>query len=106
MYTNTIGLFLFQVLFGGFAESQSKDFWDPIDEEEFAEDYGYLSDSDLEDDEDREVESSPRHTSTPEVHDPSKPVTTADEGEVAFERHIERVEKGKVVKIPDIAFVT
>ena len=42
-----------EVLFGNFAEAQSKDFnKEAIDEGESAEDYGYSSDSDLEDDDD------------------------------------------------------
>ncbi|KAF9790973.1 hypothetical protein BJ322DRAFT_1039080 [Thelephora terrestris] len=44
------------LLFGNFAESQSKDFKEAIDEVEFGEDYGYLSDSDLEDDEDEKFQ--------------------------------------------------
>jgi len=45
-----------EVLFGSFAEAQSKDpNEETIDEEELAEAYGYSSDSDLEDDVDRSV---------------------------------------------------
>jgi len=80
------------VLFGNFAESQPKDFTkEAIDEGGSAEDYGYLSDSDLEDDEDENV--------TP-VAIPGK------DKEILCEEHKERVEKGKTVKIPDMAFVT
>ena len=38
-----------KALFGNFAESRSKGFEEAIYENEYAEDYGYLSDSDLED---------------------------------------------------------
>ena len=80
------------MLFGNFAESQSKHFnEEPIDEQECAEDYGYLSDSDLEDDED--------------VKDAPVAVPTKDQN-IPCEHHDEHVEKGKIVKIPDIAFVT
>ena len=81
-----------EVLFGNFTESQSKDFnKEPIDEREYAEDYGYLSDSDLEDDED--------------VKDAPVAVPTKGQ-EILCDSHNERVEKGKIVKIPDMAFVT
>ena len=81
----------FEVLFGNFAESQSRNLEETVDEEEIAEDYGYSSDSDLEDDEDGEVVS----------------VAVPDENKKALcEEHEDRVEKGKVVEIPDVAFVT
>jgi len=83
---------IFEVLFGDFAEAQSKDFnKETIDEEESAEDYGYLSDSDLEDDDDKGV--------PPAVVPPQ-------ERKILCEEHEERIEKGKIVKIPDMAFVT
>jgi hypothetical protein len=92
------------VLFGNFAESRSKDLRDPIDEEEFTEDYGYLSDSDLEDDEDEKVSLS-KHAPRSEVH-PFDPFATPGEEKIGYEGHLECIKKGKVVKIPDIAFVT
>ena len=49
-----------EVLFWDFAESQSKDFKEAIDEEESTEDYGYSSDSDLEDAERAKVAAKPR----------------------------------------------
>ena len=80
------------MLFGSFAEAQSRDFnEEAIDEEEFAEDYGYSSDSDLEDDEDRRV---------------AQVVVPLEEKKRLCEEHEERIEKGKIVKIPDMAFVT
>ena len=46
------------MLFGNCAESQSKDFnEEAIDVQESAEDYGYSSDSDLEEDEDEKIAS-------------------------------------------------
>ena len=65
--------------------------------EEIADDYGYLSDSDLEDDEDEGI-TSPNHATNLVGH--------SDEDKIGGEDHEEQVEKGKVVKIPDIAFVT
>ena len=95
----------FEVLFGNFAESQLKDFKEAIDEEETAEDYGYLSDSDLEDDEDEGI-TSPENTREPRVINLNKPVFLGFLGGPPCGEHEERTEKGKVVKIPDIAFVT
>ena len=80
------------MLLGDFAEAQSKDFnKETIDEEGSAEDYGYLSDSDLEDDDDKGV--------PPAVVPPH-------ERKVLCEEHEGRIQKGKIVKIPDMAFVT
>lgn len=89
---------------GGFVESLSKDLRDAVDEEESAEDYGYLSDSDLEDDDDEKVPSS-GHPDRSDIH-PFDPFAAPGEEKVGCERHAERIEKGKVVKIPDVAFVT
>lgn len=87
------------MLFGDFAESQSKVFEEAIDEEESPEDYGYFSDSDLEDDEDEKIAQS-----APRLMGPAVDATA--ECEIGPENCEERVEKGRVVKIPDIAFVT
>jgi hypothetical protein len=84
----TVLVLFFQVLFGDFAEAQSRDFKEAIDEDESTEDYGYLSDSDLGDDQDEKA-SSPNCTAEPPL-----------------EVYEERVERGKVVKIPDVPFVT
>ena len=86
------------MLFGSFAEAQSKDpNEETIDEEELAEDYGYSSDSDLEDDVDRGVT----------LVTPVAPVAVpSEEKKILYEEHKERIEKGKIVKIPDMAFVT
>ena len=94
------------MLFGTFAESQSRDFTEEeTDDEESAEDYGYLSDSDLEDDEDEKVASF-RHTSRSNIH-PFDPFgVPGEDRRITCEEYEERVEKGKVVKIPDMAFVT
>ena len=85
----------FEVFFGSFAEAQLKDFNDEtIDEEEIAQDYGYSSDSDLEDDVDGGVA-----LVAPVVVPP-------EEKKILGEEHDERIEKGKIVKIPDMALVT
>jgi hypothetical protein len=62
-----------------------------IDEEESAEDYGYLSDSDLEDDDDEKVVSA---------------AIPGNDKEILRGQHEERVEKGKIVRIQDMAYVT
>ena len=86
------------MLFGNFAESQSKDFDEAISEDESTDNYGYFSDSDLEDSEDDKATSP---DSTPKSKDP-----LSGDHNIVCESHEESVEKGKVVKIPDIAFVT
>ena len=91
------------MLFGGFAESQSKDFKDLIDQQEYAENYGYLSDSDLEDDWDEQTPNQPQ--ANPDSHPPDPPAASGED-KISHEEYEERVEKGKVVKIPDVAFVT
>jgi hypothetical protein len=93
----------FPVLFGDFAESKSKDFKGAIDEEDFAEEYGYLSDSDLEDDEDEKLSLKRASKSETRSFDP---FSISGEDKIACEDHEEHIEKGKVVKIPDVAFVT
>ena len=87
------------MLFGNFAESQSKDFNEGIDEDGSAEDYGYLSDSDLEDSEDGKIS---KPTAKSKVH----LLELSGKDKIVCEGHEERVEKGKVVEIPDMAFVT
>ena len=87
------------MLFGGFTESQSKDFEEEIDEEEVAEDYGYLSDSDLEDDEDEDTNQEVHPFGSVEAPGEDKPFCEDED-------HGKCVGKGKVVKIPDVAFVT
>ena len=95
-----------KVLFGNFAESQSKDFSkEEIDDEESAENYGYLSDSDLEDDEDERLAPF-KNTSKPKVHSFDPFTIPGEDSRILCEEHEERVEKGKIVKIPDVAFVT
>ena len=90
------------MLFGNFAESQSKDFSkEEIDEEESAKDYGYLSDSDLEDDEDERVASFKT-----KVHPFDPLAIPSEDNKILPEEHKEHVEKGKIVRVPDMAFVT
>ena len=84
-------IIVFEVLFGNFAESQLKDFNEAVDEGDSAEDYGYYSDSDLEDDDDAKI---------PSVASPG------EDKKILCEAHEERTETGKIVKIPDMAFVT
>jgi hypothetical protein len=97
------------VLFGDFAEAQPRNFGEVIDEEDFAEDYGYSSDSDLEDEEDqlRALQNTPtQDTTQSEVQDPSDSLAISSGDKIVYEDHAERVERGKVAKIPDVAFVT
>ena len=97
------------MLFGDFAEAQPRNFSGEIDEEDFAEDYGYSSDSDLEDEEDqsRALRHTPAKDATQsEVQDPSDSPAISSGDKTVCEDYEERVEQGKVVKIPDVAFVT
>lgn len=100
------------MLSGNFAESQSKDFSDPIDEEESAEDYRYLSDSDLEDEDDEDYEDEDdKDDEDGKITSPSGsggvnqsgPPVILDNAKTICKEHVER---GKVVKIPDVAFTT
>jgi hypothetical protein len=81
------------VLSGSFSESVAKDFSEPIDEGEFAEDYGYASDSDLEEDWDFESPAPEPLLKT------AKPVAL-------YGQYEEQVQMGKVIRIRDIAFIT
>jgi hypothetical protein len=75
-----------------------------IDDEEFAEDYGYISDSDLEDDEDEKAAPF-KHTKL-KVHPVDPFGIPGEDRRILCEEHEEDAKNGKVVKIPDIAFVT
>ena len=92
----------FEVLFGGFAESQPKCFDEKIDEGESAEDYEYLSDSDLEDEDD--TVTPPSNTSGPKTQQPDLSAISGNGPDC--DDHRECVEKGRVIKISDVAFVT
>ena len=97
------------MLFGDFAEARPRNFGEVIDEEDFAEDYGYSSDSDLGDEEDqlRALQHAPAEDATQsEVQDPSDSPAISSGDKMVYEDHEERVEQGKVVRIPDVAFVT
>ena len=93
------------MLFGNFAEAQPKGLKEAICREETTEDYGYLSDSDLEDDEDEKHDSF-NEKIRPMFH-PFDPFVTLREGRKSLsEDNEEGIGEGKVVKIPDVAFVT
>jgi hypothetical protein len=93
------------VLFGDFVESQSKEFGETIDKDGSTEDYEYLSDSDLEDDEDEKTLSGILSGIESMPHSLVAPASVGEDKAVP-EDYRERIEKGKVVKIPDIAFLT
>ena len=81
------------MLSGSFSESEVKSFSEPIDEDDFAEDYGYSSDSDLEEDWDFD---SPDSGAGGKVGRP----------DTLCSRYKEHVETGKVIRIQDVAFIT
>ena len=90
------------MLFGTFAESESKDFSEPLGDAEYAENYGYHSDSDLEDDEDSEAPKPARG----HPFDPFCFTTTDKKPTPSRREHEERLEKGKVIRIQDMALIT
>ena len=97
------------MLFGNFAEAQSRNFGEATEEEEIADDYGYLSDSDLEDEDEPTIpqEIVVEHLQFPEADiNPSDLPPISDHDKVVHEDHEELAEQGKVFKIPDVAFVT
>ena len=98
----------FQVLFGTFAESESRDFPELLDGAESAENYGYYLDSDLEEDEDsadskltRQIVPARGHFFDPFCFLPRDDNPVPPRGE-----HKENLETGKVIKIQDVAFIT
>ena len=97
------------MLFGNFAEGQSRNFRNAVKEEEIADDYGYLSDSDLEDEDEPKVprEIVVEHLPFPEAEiNPSDSPAVSNHDKTVYEDHEECIEQGRVVKIPDVAFVT
>ena len=95
-----------KVLFGGFGESQSKDFEEAIDEEECSNDYDYLSDSDLEDEMDEKFALFNQEAKPKTQAHPFNSFAIPGEDGNDCEEYREHVDKGKVVPIPDVAFVT
>ena len=96
-----------RVLFGQFGEAESKDFLEPLDDTECADDYGYHSDSDLEEDEDSVSPKEARKQTGFSRGDLSDifcflPV----EDEPVCGEYEECLEKGKVIRIQDMAFIT
>lgn len=83
------------MLFGTFAEASTKDFSEN-DDDEFAEDYGYSSDSDLEEDWDFE---------TPGIVGAQNTSSPRQQGD-PYGQYEENVKTGKVITIQDIAFIT
>ena len=97
------------MLFGPFAEAESKDFSEPLDDNESPDGYGYHSDSDLEEDEDSaSSKESPTQRRSTAGHLSDHFSFPAVETELAstLGEHKERLEKGKVIKIHDMAFIT
>lgn len=100
---------LLEVLSGTFAESESKDFSETTDESECAENYGYHSDSDIEDDDDAvNAGETLKKMVTLRGHpfDPLCFPLSARKSIPTYGEHKERLEKGKVIKIQDMALIT
>ena len=100
----------FEVLSGIYSESEQRDFSEPISEDEQAENYGYYSDSDLEDDEDavnatgNAVKKTVTLNGTP--FDPSRLATNGKTPAPVYGERTELSGKGTIIKIHDIAFIT
>jgi hypothetical protein len=87
-----------RVFSGSFVETEFKDFSEAIDDSEVAQDYGYHSDSDLEDGDIHLATSKGlRKTTAPRMDNKS----LHPHGE-----YREHPQGGKVVKIQDVAFIT
>ena len=82
------------VLSGPFIESEDRDFSETINDGEIAEEYGYSSDSDLEDDWDFESPAQPRGNSH-----------SLQPGAL-YGEYKENARVGKVIRIRDVAFIT
>ena len=95
---------LLQVLSGAYAESEPKDFSEPIDEDECAKNYDYHSDSDLEDDEDLMSTGNILEEVTPPESDPA-PTDLKESSSIHGEWN-ESPGKGTIIKIHGIAFIT
>jgi hypothetical protein len=98
-----------QVLFGTFAEAGSKDFSEPLDGSECGEDYGYYSDSDLEEDDDSADSKESLNQTGPARGHPFDPFCfhfTDNKPTLICGEHKEELEKGKVIKVQDMAFIT
>ena len=97
------------MLFGQFGEAESKDFSEPLNDSESAGDYGYYSDSDLEEDEDsassKEAPSQKRPAGG-HLSDPFSLPPVEHEPASTYGEYKERLEKGKVIEIRDMAFIT
>ena len=98
-----------QVLFGAFAEAESKDFSGPVDDSVSAEDYNYHSDSDLEDgDGAADTEERLKETISPKGYPSDPPCSSLGDNKSTrtYGERKERPKEGKVIKIRDIAFIT
>jgi hypothetical protein len=95
-----------RVLSGTFAEAESKDFSEAIDDNEIAEDYGYHSDSDLEDDDHIANPTESPGIVAPLDEDPSSPSPTTDKSTRVYDELSKRPRQGKIIEIQDIAFIT
>ena len=83
------------VLFGTFSEAETRDF-SGSDEDEFAEDYGYYSDSDLEEGDDFE------NPLAAVSRTPSPP----HQQEIPCGQYEDSTQAGKVIRVQDVAFIT
>ena len=98
------------MLSGTYLESEPKDFSEPIDEDEQAENYGYYSDSDLEDDDDavNAAGKVSKKTNPPKSNslDPFRLPAHDKKPAPVYGEWSESPGKGPIIKIHDIALIT
>ena len=100
---------ILRVLYGTFEEAEPKDFSEPIDDTVSGRDYSYHSDSDLEEDDDvANSEERPEETAPLRGHpfDPFCFSTGDNMPTRAYGERKESPQKGKVIKIQDVAFIS
>ncbi|KAF9785368.1 hypothetical protein BJ322DRAFT_1211231 [Thelephora terrestris] len=96
------------LLSGVYSETEPKDFSEPIDEDEQAENYGHYSDSDLEDDDDavHATVKAPKKAATPKINSPEPRPFFFEDEKPAYREWNESSGKGTIIKICDIALIT
>ncbi|KAF9785359.1 hypothetical protein BJ322DRAFT_826989 [Thelephora terrestris] len=114
LYANTHVLktvpYFSDLLSGVYSETEPKDFSEPIDEDEQAENYGHYADSDLEDEDDAVYATweAAKTAAPPKRNPPSPSPSPADDGdsEPVYGERNESSRKGTIIKIHDIALIT
>ncbi|KAF9778365.1 hypothetical protein BJ322DRAFT_1214739 [Thelephora terrestris] len=99
------------LLSGTYSESEPKDFFEPIDEDEQAENYGHYSDSDLEDDDDavNATGRAVKKAAPPKGNSLDRFCSPANDNRAQtplYGEWNECSERGSIIKVHDIALIT